>query len=381
MDPSPYVGGYMKPQVIDRQDFGALINWLASAGYTVVGPTVHERTIILDEIDSVDDLPIGLTTQQDAAEYRLVERDDQALFGYAVGPQSWKKYLFLPKELLWHADVVDGSLRFVENKPDPPKYAFFGVRACDLAAIAIQDTVFTSTDHVDPFYAQARDRVFAVGLNCMVAGGTCFCVSMGTGPKCTTGFDLVLTEMIDTKGHKFLIESATETGTAVLAELPTSDASESDIALADAIVSDTAAAMGRSMDNSDVKELLARSWEHPRWEVVAKRCLACTNCTLVCPTCFCSTTEDATDLASGQASKTRRWDSCFSLDFTALHGRPVRESTSARYRQWMTHKLSTWYDQFGSSGCVGCGRCITWCPVGIDITEEVAAIRGTSKEA
>ncbi len=381
MDPFPYVGGYMKPQVIERQDLDVLIEWLASAGYTVVGPTVHEQAIILDEIDSVDDLPIGLTTEQDAAEYRLVERDDEALFGYAVGPQSWKKYLFPPKELLWHAEVVDGSLRFVENKPDPPKYAFVGVRACDLAAIAIQDKVFASTDYVDPSYSRARDRVFAVGVNCMVAGGTCFCVSMGTGPKCTTGFDLVLTEMIDTRGHRFLIESATETGSAVLAEIPTSDASDVDIALADAIVSDTAAAMGRSMDNSDVKELLARSWEHPRWEDVAKRCLACTNCTLVCPTCFCSTTEDATDLASGQASRTRRWDSCFSLDFTALHGRPVRESTSARYRQWMTHKLSTWYDQFGSSGCVGCGRCITWCPVGIDITEEVAAIRGTSKEA
>jgi len=375
-----YVGSDVKPQVIDRQDFGVLIRRLAGAGYTVVGPTVHEETIILDEIDSVDDLPIGLTTRQEAAEYRLVERDDEALFGYAVGPQSWKKYLFPSRETLWHAEVVDGSLRFVENKPGPPMYAFFGVRACDLAAIAIHDKVFTSTDHVDPSYARARDQVFAVGVNCMVAGGTCFCVSMGTGPKCTSGFDLVLTEMIDTKGHRFLIESATESGRAVLAEMPTSDASDVDIALADSIVNSTAASMGRSMDNSDVKELLARSLEHPRWEEVAQRCLACANCTLVCPTCFCSTTEDVTDLASGQASRTRRWDSCFSLDFSALHGQPVRESTSARYRQWMTHKLSTWYDQFGSSGCVGCGRCITWCPVGIDITEEVAAIRATPKE-
>jgi ferredoxin len=370
----------VKPQVIDRQDFGVLINWLTGDGYTVVGPTVHEQTIILDEIHSVDDLPIGLTTRQEAAEYRLVERDDEALFGYAVGPQSWKKYLFPPKELLWHAEVVDGSLRFIENKPDPPKFAFLGVRACDLAAIAIQDRVFTSTDHVDPSYAQARRQVIAIGVNCMVAGGTCFCVSMGTGPKCTSGFDLVLTEMIDSKKHRFLIESATERGAGVLAEMPTSDASDVDIALADSIVNNTAASMGRSMDNSDVKELLARNLEHPRWEEVAKRCLACANCTLVCPTCFCSTTEDVTDIATGQASRSRRWDSCFSLDFSALHGHPARESTSARYRQWMTHKLSTWYDQFGSSGCVGCGRCITWCPVGIDITEEVAAIRATSKE-
>ena len=370
----------MEPQVIDRQNFGVLIKWLAGAGYMVVGPTVHEQTIVLDEIDSVDDLPIGLTTRQEAAEYRLVERDDGAFFGYAVGPQSWKKYRYPSRETLWHADVVNGSLRFIENEPDPPKYAFLGVRACDLAAIAIQDRVFTSGDYVDPSYAQTGAQVFTVGVNCAVAGGTCFCASMGTGPRCTSGFDLVLTEMIDAKGHRFLVESATEKGTAVLAEIPTSNASEVDIALANSIVNGTAASMGRSMDNSDVKELLARSLEHPRWEEVATRCLACANCTLVCPTCFCSTTEDVTDLKTGQASRTRSWDSCFSLDFSALHGRPVRESTRARYRQCLTHKLSTWYDQFGSSGCVGCGRCITWCPVGIDITEEVAAIRTTSKE-
>lgn len=365
----------MEPQVIDRQNLGDLVKRLADAGYTVVGPTVHEQTIVLDEIDSVDDLPIGLTTRQEAAEYRLVERDDGAFFGYAVGPHSWKKFLFPPRETLWHTDVVNGSLRFVENKPDPPKYAFLGVRACDLAAISIQDRVFTSGDYVDPSYAQTGEQVFTVGVNCAVAGGTCFCVAMGTGPKCTSGFDLVLTEMIDAERHRFLIESATDKGAAVLAEMPTSNASEVDIALADSIVNDTAASMGRSMDNSDVRELLARSLEHPRWEEVAKRCLACANCTLVCPTCFCSTTEDVTDLETGQASRARRWDSCFSLDFTALHGQPVRESTSARYRQWMTHKLSTWYDQFGSSGCVGCGRCITWCPVGIDITEELAAMQ------
>lgn len=371
----------MEPQVIDRQNLGDLVKRLAAAGYTVVGPTVHEQTIVLDEIDSVDDLPIGLTTRQEAAEYRLIERDDRAFFGYAVGPHSWKKYLFPPRETLWHTDLVNRSLRFVENKPDPPKYAFLGVRACDLAAIAIQDRVFTSNDYVDPSYAQTGEQVFTVGVNCAVAGGTCFCVAMGTGPKCTSGFDLVLTEMIDAEQHRFLIESATDKGAAVLAGMPTSNASEVDIALADSIVNGTAASMGRSMDNSDVRELLARSLEHPRWEEVAKRCLACANCTLVCPTCFCSTTEDVTDLKTGQASRARRWDSCFSLDFTALHGQPVRESTSARYRQWMTHKLSTWYDQFGSSGCVGCGRCITWCPVGIDITEEVAAIRAISKEA
>ena len=82
-------------------------------------------------------------------------------------------------------------------------------------------------------------------------------------------------------------------------------------------------------------------------------------------------------LYGARAERWRKWDSCFTLDFSYIHGGSVRTSAAARYRQWLSHKLATWIDQFGSSGCVGCGRCITWCPVGIDITEEVAAIRAS----
>ena len=104
--------------------------------------------------------------------------------------------------------------------------------------------------------------------------------------------------------------------------------------------------------------------------------MACGNCTLVCPTCFCATVQDTTDV-SGTVERDREWASCFDVEHSYLHGGSVRETTRARYRQWMTHKLSTWWDQFGTSGCVGCGRCVTWCPVGIDITEEAAAIRAS----
>jgi len=132
--------------------------------------------------------------------------------------------------------------------------------------------------------------------------------------------------------------------------------------------------MGRQVDTSGLKELLYQSYDHPRWDEVASRCLTCANCTMVCPTCFCTTTEDVTDLTVGHAERWQRWDSCFDPDFSYLHGGPVRRSGAARYRHWLTHKLGTWHEQFGSSGCVGCGRCIVWCPVGIDLTAEVAAL-------
>jgi ferredoxin len=265
----------------------------------------------------------------------------------------------------------------VDPVEEPPRYAFIGVRSCDLHAIAIQDRVFMGDRYVDHDYEARRRDNFIVAVNCGKAGGTCFCVSMGTGPKADSGFDLSLTELIEDGEHRFLVEVGSERGAEVLGELPHREAGAEDERAAHEVIEATAASMGRTLDTDDIKGLLYGNLEHPRWDEVSKRCLTCGNCTLVCPTCFCSTVEDVTDLAGAETERTRRWDSCFTFDHSYIHGGSVRDSGKARYRQWMTHKLASWIDQFGSSGCVGCGRCITWCPVAIDITEETAAIRAT----
>jgi ferredoxin len=367
----------MSQKVLDRKDFPDLFHALGADGYTIVGPTVRDQAIVYAGLESVDDLPIGWTDEQAPGQYRLRRRDDEALFGYAVGQQSWKKLLFPPTTTLFQVKRSNGSLDFVASEAADTRYAFLGVRACELAAIAIQDRVFMGSGTVDRNYQGQRRDVFTVAVNCMVAGGTCFCVSMGTGPRCSSGYDLVLTEILEPGRHEFVLEAGSEAGERILSLLPGRAASEDDFGAVDRIVAETASNMGRFMDTDGIKELLFENLEHPRWDQVAERCLSCTNCTLVCPTCFCSTTTDTVTLDGEAAQRSRRWDSCFTMDFSALHGVPVRGSTKTRYRQWMTHKLASWYDQFGSSGCVGCGRCITWCPVGIDITEEVAAIRAT----
>jgi ferredoxin len=238
--------------------------------------------------------------------------------------------------------------------------------------------VFLGGRHVDTDYEARRQGVFLVAVNCFEPGGTCFCTSMGTGPKAESGYDLVLTELLDGE-HRFLVEAGSERGAEVLAELPGRTPAGLDLDAADTSVASAAEQMGRTMETFDLRDLLARNLEHPRWEDVAKRCLTCGNCTLVCPTCFCSAVEDETDLAGTEVERWRVWDTCFSVDYSYIHGGSIRPTGVSRYRQWMTHKLGTWHDQFGSSGCVGCGRCITWCPVGIDITEEVAAIRATEE--
>ena len=359
----------------------ALIEALAARGYQVLGPTVRDGAIVYDEIAKLADLPAGWTDQQDAGRYRLERRTDEALFGYAVGPQSWRRFLHPPIERMWQAHRTPDGFTVTTPEEATPKFAFLGVRSCELHAIAIQDKVLIAGPYVDTGYQRRRLDNFIVAVNCGEAGGTCFCVSMNTGPKAAAGYDLALTELLDDDGHRFLIEAGSVAGAELLATLPHLAAMPEDIAAADAVVARTAGSMGPQLDTAGLKELLQSNPTHPHWDDVAARCLSCGNCTMVCPTCFCTTVEDHSDLTGQTAERVRKWDSCFTADYSYIHGGSVRTETKSRYRQWITHKLASWVDQFGTSGCVGCGRCMTWCPVGIDITVEAAAIRAAPKRS
>ncbi|MGA8074321.1 MAG: 4Fe-4S dicluster domain-containing protein [Candidatus Acidiferrales bacterium] len=362
--------------VVEAAHLDQLFQALTKKGYAVVGPTVREGAIVYDRVNSAAELPAGWTDEQNRGTYRLKRRGDNALFGYAVGPHSWKKFLHPPEQKLWQAERGADGFTIFQEKQVHPRYAFLGVRSCELHAIAIQDKVFLQGQFVDSVYQSRREDVFLIAINCGQAGGTCFCVSMKTGPKASAGYDLAMTEILQDGRHNFVVEAGTERGAEILSELPREVAAQADVQAAEDVVAETARHMGRTLDTAGIKELLYNNYEHPRWDEVATRCLTCANCTMVCPTCFCTTVEDVTDLSGDHAERWRKWDSCFTMDFSYIHGGSVRSSTKSRYRQWLTHKLATWIDQFGSSGCVGCGRCITWCPVAIDITEEVRAIRG-----
>lgn len=363
-----------KASIIDVQTLDDLISVLAHAGYQVIGPRKQDDAIVYDTLRSAGDLPVGYADEQDGGKYRLVKGRDGVYFDYVVGPQSWKRFLFPPHQKICQMRKQGKAFRIVEETAEPPRYAFFGMRACEIAAMRVQDKVFDNGTFADPGYLSKRTAAFIVAVNCGRAGGTCFCASMNTGPRAQDGFDLALTEIVDKKRHVFLVEAGSERGSQILAKVPHRAATGEDTAAALAATDRAVKGMGRKMVE-DVGPLLKRNLEHARWGEVAKRCLTCANCTMVCPTCFCSTVEDVTDLSGSNAERWRRWDSCFTMDFSYIHGGAVRRETSSRYRQWMTHKLSSWFEQFGTSGCVGCGRCITWCPVGIDITEEARAIR------
>ena len=360
-----------EPAVITRDGLAALIAALHDDGFRVLGPTVRDDAIVYDDIAAVADLPAGWTDEQAGGHYRLKRRGDDALFGYAVGPHAWKRFLHPPLLRLWRADRHASGITVTTDPEPTEKLALLAVRACELHAIAIQDRVFLQGPYIDPHYKARRQGIFIVAVNCGQAGGTCFCTSMNTGPKASEGFDLALTEM----AGEFLVEAGSDRGAALLARLPHRPAEPAETDRAADIVAETAASMGRQMRSDDLHDLLLENLDHKRWDDVAARCLSCGNCTQVCPTCFCTSVSDTNDL-TGATERVRRWDSCFSQEFSYIHGGSVRPSPRSRYRQWMTHKLASWVDQFSTSGCVGCGRYITWCPVGIDITEEVRAIRG-----
>jgi ferredoxin len=360
--------------VLDSSALSELLAELARDGRELIGPTVRDGAIVLDRIRGLQDLPRGVGDVQAPGHYRLRERGDDALFGYAASPHSWKRELLVPRVDLVRIRRSKDGLAFEEPRRTERKVAFVGARACEIAAIRVQDHVLREGDHPDADYAARRAQVFVLAVHCGEPAGTCFCVSMQTGPVARGGYDLAATEVLE-PAHIFVLDIGTEAGRDMVGRVRWREPVQGELASADAVVERAAGRMGRHMETEGIHDLLLSNLEHPRWDDVAARCLGCANCTMSCPTCFCTTVEDTTDLSGDEAVRTRRWDSCFTVDFAYVHGGNIRPTLRARYRQWLTHKVATWYDQFGESGCVGCGRCITWCPVGIDITEEVAAIR------
>ncbi len=356
-------------------EVAALCRVLKGFGYRLVGPRVLQGDFVYRELDGAEDLPWGWGMDQEAGTFRLIRRMDQAGFGYTVGQDSWKKFFLPPEHRLWEARKTAAGWEFLPVGDECPPLALIGVRPCDLAALAVLDRVLLAGRVAEPTYQNRRRQALVVAVNCTEPGPTCFCASLGTGPRAAAGFDLALTEMISGTRHWFLVEAGSDRGLRLLEQIPGRRVDPRDAAAADQALGQAATRMGRGLDTQGLKELLYANYEHRQWAVVAARCLSCGNCASVCPTCFCHTIEDTLNLKGDAAQRWRRQDVCFTLEHSYLHGGSVRTTPRARYRQWLTHKLATWQDQFGCLGCVGCGRCITWCPVGIDLTAEAAAIR------
>ncbi len=357
--------------VLPAFHFDRLLSILHEGGREVIGPIVEDGAIGLGPIDSINDLPIGIYDEHAPGHYRTGHRQDQAFFGNNVGQHAFKRTFLLPQVTLVRLRKNKNDIEILSTPPKPRPLALLGARACDLAALSKHDAILRDGPIQDTDYAARRADVLVVAVQCSQASKNCFCSTMNCGPKATQGFDLALTEIIKDE-HRFIIEVGSKVGAAIVAQLSLEGAPSSDVSDAETIIATTQAQMEQRLPKEGLKEALANQPEHPHWDDIATRCLGCANCTMVCPTCFCTNTMDRESLEGLEAERTRVYDSCFGEGFAYVHGGSVRSSLKARYRQWLTHKLSSWVDQFGSMGCVGCGRCITFCPVGIDIAAEAS---------
>ncbi len=370
--------GMMDDYFLPHTQLQALLDVLQKAGYSCVGPQVRDGAIVYDTLTHADQLPWGVRDKQSPGEYRLETIPERKAFAFSNGPQAIKPVLFKPQETVWRTErQSDGKLVFQPHHPIETPIAMIGARACDLAAMTIQDKVFVGGAHVDTRYQQRRENLLVVAVNCTYASNNCFCVSAGTGPHVRDTFDILMTEV---EGG-FVVKTGSERGVAMIQPLKLKGSNDQQVAVASQYVDEAAAMQTKRMplDNSRaLRDLLFSKLDSPRWDEVAERCLSCGNCTSVCPTCFCHSEAEKPSLDGSSSEHQREWDSCFTAGHSQLNGTIIRDDTKKRYRQWVTHKLGSWFDQFGTSGCVGCGRCMTWCPVGIDITEEVAAISGES---
>ena len=356
---------------LPRTQLASLLELLQQQDYDCIGPQVRDGAIVYAALTSITQLPQGFQDQQAPGQYRLTEQESPRYFAWANGPQALKPQLFAPRESLWQARL-DGSqqLQFTDSIAEPVKVAVLGVRACDMAALRLQDKHFLEGQYRDPYYAARRERLLLIAVNCSHPAATCFCHSTGDGPRVNAGFDLCLDELDD----GFVIGAGSDAGQALLAQLDLEQAEDGLRQQAQQQIKVAARQQRYLPPVRYLRDVLPQQQQHPHWDEVAQRCLSCGNCTAVCPTCFCHSEQDVPSLDGSHSEHVRQWDSCFSQGHSYIHGMTIRKETRWRYRQWLTHKLAGWHDQYGRSGCVGCGRCISWCPVGIDITAEVAAI-------
>jgi len=358
---------------LQKSGLDKLLGNLLRMGYKVFGPQIQDSAIVYKPLKSTAELPKGYISEQDAGRYRLVYSGHRRYFDVTPGAQSWKQIFFPPlSELASFKRDKKGKWQIEEKETDLTPYALFGVFPCDLAAIQVQDRIFLREEWKDPVYWSRRQSAFILAVNCLHPCGTSFCVSMGTGPKANPGFDLCLTELEDV----FLVEVGSESGRMLMEGVPMLPTSAFWLQAAQKSLDDASARMGRSLpDQQKLPDLLLNNLDARQWDDVAQRCMSCSSCTQVCPTCFCWDGRDSSDLKGNTAQRERVWDSCFNPDYSYIVGGNTRPNTRSRYRQWLTHKFGSWYAQFGTSGCVGCGRCITWCPAKIDVTAELRAIR------
>lgn len=260
------------------------------------------------------------------------------------------------------------SIELTETN-NPQNTVIFACRPCDARGFTVLDRPYMQGPFVDPYYKNKREKLTVISFTCPSGASTCFCHWIGSGPTSSEGSDILVTRT--EKG--LVLESVTDKGEEILKKSKLDDAKDLANTVKD-LHKKAIDSLEKAPDLTKSQQNLAKIFANEEfWEKETDRCLSCGACTYFCPTCYCFTITDEGEPESEKGGKRlRSWDSCMSSMFTReASGHNPRKKKGLRMRNRVSHKFSTYPENWGTFSCNGCGRCITNCPVHLDIREIV----------
>ena len=320
---------------------------------------------LMDEYDLF--APVQL--EEGVSVYKKIDRPDEVDLS-ASNPQKPAKEVFFPQsETMFRYEKAGKQHQVISTEEVERKRVILGARPCDIQAVLLIDQVFSGKEYTDVYYVNKRKATTIIGMGCDHPLSTCFCSSMKGGPFSREGSDLFLIDL----GEAYLVELLTGKGTAFQNNKFLKEADTKEINLAKEIEEKASKKTDDSLSVVGIEKRLDQMVENPFWERVQEKCIGCRVCTYLCPTCHCFDIAD--EVLTNKGQRVRNWDSCLSSLYSQeTSGHNPRPTNRERTRQRIMHKFNYFPKNFDRIACVGCGRCILYCPANFDIRQTIKEI-------
>ena len=312
--------------------------------------------------------PVQLT--EGVSAYKKIDQPEEVDLSHSNSQKAAKEVFFPQSEVMLQCEKTEKLNRVTSVEEVRRERILLGARPCDLQAISILDPVFMGKEYTDVYYLKKRETTLIIGFACDQPRSTCFCSSVGGGPFIRTGSDLFFIDL----GDAYLIEFITKKGGALRDNRLLKEADAKDLSLAHGIEKKAREKLNSYLPVEGIEKSLDRIMEGPFWDRIHEKCIGCGVCTFLCPTCHCFDIAD--EAVNNKGRRVRNWDSClFPLYSLETSGHNPRPTGRERTRQRLMHKFNYYPKNFGRIACVGCGRCIAYCPVNFDIREAIEEIK------
>mgnify|MGYP006295720965 CR=1 FL=1 len=315
--------------------------------YIIPKQTIFSK---LNELTTEYDL-IAPVKDKKLVRFKNISNTDQIASDYINSKYSIKKFFLPSKEILFEYNKES-----IKENLDKTKRIFFGIRPCDVHSLLVMDKLMLGDDMEDIYYKSRRNNSVIISVKCNESGENCFCQSLGTD-KLQEGFDILLYE----NGEDYLVEIGSEKGKKIIDQINEKEKTSK--------IPEDCLECDREIPEQQI-EKFKKAFEDPIWEEEVKRCFSCAGCTTTCPTCGCFDVKDDPNLDLETGKRMRLDASCQLKNYTGVAGGHVfREDRAKRFKHRYYHKFKYFPEQYDKYMCIGCGRCISNCPAGIDLVE------------